>query len=75
MCTHHPPISDEEATELNIIRIRLIEVDDTGLVVKYECIEDDYTLLYEGNFVYHCQNDGTWNNTNRPQCVNGLLIL
>ena len=72
MCTHHPPISDEEATEL---KIRKIEVGDTGLVVKYECIEDDYTLLYEGDFVYNCQNDGRWSNTNRPQCVNGLLIL
>ena len=71
MCSSNPPIPDAEATELKIKRI---EVGDTGLVVEYECI-DDHTLLYEGDFKYHCQNDGTWSNTNRPQCVDGLLIL
>jgi len=60
-----PPISDGEASELNI---KQKPIGSSGLIVKYQC-KDNHTLLYEGNFVYEC-NDGKWNNSNIPQCVN-----
>jgi len=64
------PISDVDLNRLNIEPKYLDgEKVDEPLTIEYVC-KEEYTLLYEGNFVYTCQNDGSWNNTNVPQCVN-----
>ena len=47
---------------------------DAPLTIEYVC-KEGYTLLYEGNFVYTCQDSGDWDNSNVPQCVNGNFLL
>ena len=45
-----------------------------ALKIEYVC-KDDYEKLYLGDFVYECQDDGTWNNENVLQCVNSQLLF
>ena len=57
--------------DLSLLNVTVKNVsDDSNLVIEYIC-DDGYDMLYEGDFVYECQGDGTWNNSNIPQCVNG----
>ena len=64
-------IPEDELTRLNVTVTTLSELgDDSNLIIEFIC-NDGYDMLYEGDFVYECQGDGTWNNSNIPQCVNG----
>ena len=63
-----PPIPEDILPELNVTVTTVS--DDSNLIIEFIC-NDGYDMLYEGNFVYECQGDGTWNNSNIPQCVNG----
>ena len=45
--------------------------DSTTKKIELTCIDTNHQLLYEGDFVSNCQLDGTWDNTNIPQCVIG----
>ena len=61
-----PPIPEDILPELNVTVTTVS--DDSNLIIEFIC-NDGYDMLYEGNFVYECQGDGTWNNSNIPQCV------
>ena len=70
-----PLIPESVRSQLNITVTTVTESSATSnWVVEYKC-EIGYTLLYDGDFVRECNNDGTWSNTNVPQCVNGLFVL
>ena len=64
-------ISEIELSLINVnVSIISDHSDDTNLIIEYIC-NDGYHMLYEGDFVYECQGNGMWNNSNIPQCVNG----
>ena len=47
---------------------------DEALQIEYVC-KSNYDKLYLGDFVYKCQEDGTWNNKNVLQCLNSQLLF
>ena len=67
-------IPAEELSRLNVKVSNVSEVTgNSTLIIEYIC-EENYTMLHEGDFVYECQGNGTWNNSNVPQCVNRWLF-
>ena len=66
-----PPIPEDILPQLNVTVTTLNELsDDSNLIIEFIC-NDGYDMLYESDFVYECQGDGTWNISDVPQCVNG----
>ena len=64
-------IPQNELDGLNVTVTTLSELgEDTNLKIEYIC-NDGYDMLYKGDFAYECHRDGTWSNSNVPQCVNG----
>jgi len=70
-CNDTSPLSAEEITTLNL----QVQSTTDSREVKLICMEG-YSLLYNGDFRYQCQKDGTWNNTDHiPQCVNDCFTF
>ena len=63
-------IPDDKLDSCNIKMVRKTEASyDEALQVEYVC-KSGYDKLYLDDFVYKCQEDGMWNNTNVLQCRN-----
>ena len=65
------PIPEDELS--NVTVLLRSGPDGSAVIIEFVC-NDGFDLLYAGDFVYECQEDGTWNNSNVPQCVNSWLF-
>ena len=68
-----PHMSKEDLDRLNLT-VKEVTHPNNRSAFEYECMFG-FSPKYEGNFAYKCQDDGAWNNSNVPECVQGFQFF